>query len=234
MSQNKTIIPKSEYDLHHPIYSDNNASSEFYRPSGATINSTVISGTSNSSTPPPIPSAPDSNDHLLHDDSNSRGISLQDRVIVGVLFSISKGLIGELFPIYLGRNMIGGSSSCDIHLRERTVSDEHAVLHVRCDGYPGDCYLSITDYGSSHGTAVNQKDCRYDTLTVKDGDILTIGRHYRLSVKLFDIVKYGLYEDSDFEDIDISDNQMPTDNQSSNDFYSPSRFGVNDKRTVIG
>ncbi len=129
--------------------------------------------------------------------------------------------------------MIGNSSSCDISLKERTVSDEHAVLHIRCDGYPGDCIMSITDYGSSYGTSVNQSDCRYETLPVRDGDILTIGRHYRLVVKLFDAAKSGLFEDSNFEDMDTLGHVSSSEYQSAHNFYAPSGYGTDDKRTVI-
>lgn len=235
MSQNKTIIPESEYDLSHPTYTDLNSSSDFYRPSGAVANSTVISGMNPSSVPPPIPSNFTSREPSSPHISQERRIPLQERVIVGVLFSISKGLLGEIFPIYLGRNMVGSSPTCDICLKERTVSDEHAVLYARCDGYPGDCYLSITDYGSSHGTTVNQKDSSYETITLRDGDVVTVGRHYRLSVRLFGVAKSGLFEDSGFEDMDSSVSTGPTAYQATNDFYSPSQYGSeNTNRTVIG
>ncbi len=234
MSQNKTVIPESEYDLPRPTYMDVDSSSDLYRPTGARVNSTVIAGSNNSATPPPIPSASSTNDNRDSAEVNSRHIHLQDRVIVGALFSISKDLLGEIFPIYLGRNMIGNSSSCDVPLKERTVSDEHAVLHVRCDTYPGQCIMSITDYGSSHGTTVNHTDCRYETLAVTDGDVLTIGRHYRLVVKLFDVAKYGLFEDSNFEELNSSVDNGSTAYQEAHNYYTPSGYRPDDKRTVIG
>lgn len=233
MSQNKTVIPESEYDLHHPISSDMNSSSEFYRPSGVAANSTVISGTGFAASPP-LSSSVKQNQISEAADPNKRYIPIQERVIIGVLFSISKGLLGEIFPIYLGRNLIGTSTSADICLKEQTVSEEHAILHVRCDNYPGDCYLSITDYGSSHGTTVNHKDCRYETLPVRDGDILVIGRHYQLCVCLFDIEKSGLFEDNEFEEPDTASVSISTQYHSSGDFYSPSQSINNDNKTVIG
>lgn len=234
MSQNKTIIPESDFDFHRPTYTDLNSNSDFYRPTGAITNSTVISGMNAEATPPPLPQQVTSKNTMSPNTPQGRYIPLEERVIIGVLFSISKGLLGEIFPIYLGRNIIGSSSSCDIRLNERTVSGEHVVLHARCDEYPGECHLSVTDYGSAHGTTVNQKDCRYETLTIRDGDVLTIGRHYRLSVKLFDVTKSGLFEDTDFEDIDSTINVSANDYQSAQDFYSPSQYGSNDNRTVIG
>ena len=60
-----------------------------------------------------------------------RTIKLQDRPIIGALFSISAGIQGELFPIYVGRNTIGSSPDCDICLRETSVSAQHAILLAR-------------------------------------------------------------------------------------------------------
>lgn len=234
MSQNKTIIPESDYDFHKQTYMDMNSCSDLYRPSGAISNSTVISGMNTEPLSPPIPQQVTSGNTMTPNVSQGRHIPLQERVIIGVLFSISKGLLGEIFPIYLGRNMMGSSVSCDICLKEKTVSADHAVLYARCDEYPGESYLSVTDYGSSHGTTVNQQDCRYETLTVRDGDVLTVGRHYQLGVKLFDVAKSGLFEDSNFEDIDLSSNTSGNEFQSPQDFYSPSQHTNNDNRTVIG
>lgn len=236
MSQNKTVVPESEYDLHHTTYSDMGPNSDFYRPSGASVNSTVIAGTDISAAPPAQSVTSESTPAvgMTSDEARSRCINVQERVIIGCLFSISRGLLGEIFPIYLGRNMIGSSSTCDITLKEGSVSDEHAVLYVRCDDYPGNCTLSITDYGSYYGTSVNQKDCRYETLTVMDGDQLTIGRHYRLIVNLFEAAKHGLYEDCDFEDSDSSANDISSGSHQAQSFYSPSRLKENDSRTVIG
>lgn len=234
MSQNKTVIPESEYDIHKPNYSDMSSVSEFYRPTGSTVKSTVISGMDSETVPPPVPSSGKQNSDVILNDSHARRIPLQERVIIGVLFSISKGLLGEIFPIYLGRNMIGASADCDICLKERTVSSEHAILFARSDGYPGGCVLSLTDYGSTHGTMVNQTDGRYDTLTVNDGDVLTIGKHYRLSIKLFNVAASGLFEDDEFESMDSSQASASTYNQSISNFYSPSQNRANDdNRTVI-
>lgn len=236
MSQNKTVIPESEYDLHQPNYSDISSVSDFYRPSGAIANSTVIAG-SDTAPVPPAPATPSDSRPaapMVPADAQMRAIQVQERVIVGCLFSLSRGLLGEMFPLYLGRNMIGLASTCDITLKEGTVSDEHAVLYVRCDEYPGDCTLSITDYGSSYGTSVNSNDCRYETLPVRDGDVITIGRHYRLLVRLFDAARYGLFEDSDFQELETSDNAAPSGGSQAQDLYAPSRFRENDNRTVIG
>lgn len=238
MSQNKTVIPESEYDNQYRAYGGEMSSSvsDFYRPSGVTANNgTVISGIDNGSLNPSDKlTEAGANATAGIDESQSRSILLQERVIIGVMFSISKGLLGEIFPIYLGRNMMGSSASCDIRLGEKSVSEEHAVIFARCDGYPGECYLTVTDYGSSHGTMVNQKDCRYETMPLSDGDILTVGKHYHLCVRLFDVSKKGLYEDAGFEDIQSTSVSAYAPNPPAYDFYAPSKGGGNDNRTVIG
>lgn len=230
MSQNKTIIPDFEFDKPGHMYSDLNSNADFYRPSGTLTNSTVIAGMNSEPQNDTYPANPQPIDN---GSPNINVIQLQQRVIIGVMFSVSKGLLGEIFPIYLGRNVIGCSKSCDIRLMEKTVSEEHAVLYARSDGYPDECQLTITDYGSSHGTMINQRDCRYETSTVIDNDILTIGRHYKLMIKLFDISNARLFEDNEFEELNSSDDKSAV-HPSTNDFYAPSQSGNNDNRTVIG
>lgn len=247
MSQNKTIIPDAEFDPQASPAMESDAYADFYRPTGsAPANSrTYIAGS-------PIdaaPAAPESNEGSGSSSSNaapgaegnSRSLNMQERVVVGVLFSISKDLLGEIFPIYLGRNVIGSDPSSEICLRESTVSAEHAVLFVRRDGYPDECVMSLTDYGSAHGTVVNNRDCRYETLSVKENDVLTIGKHYRFIVKTFETGKAGLFEDPAFEQIggSASAAQPESAPQAPNfggDFYAPTSNNENDlssNRTVI-
>lgn len=236
MSQNKTIIPDFEIDNGNQMYANNiSTNSEFYMPSGSQVNSTVISGMTSENSFPQSQSTGERNQVRKEDNSQFRTIHVQDRVIVGVLFSVSKDLLGEIFPIYLGRNMIGSNESCDVRLREKTVSYEHAVLYVRSEGYPAECLMTISDYGSMHGSMVNQKDSRYETLSLRDGDLLTIGRHYKLVVKLFNIKEYGLSEDNGFEENEtVTDIDLPPSQPVVSDLYAPSATGNNDIRTVIG
>lgn len=243
MSQNKTVIPESEYDLQHPVNSDPLTSPDFYRPTGAGVsNGTVIAG--NDTAPQPgggyagpatgnCGTAPAPMGGTAPAMPQGRHIPLQERVLVGVLFSISRGLLGEVFPIYMGRNNVGSDAMCEIALREQTVSRTHAVLMARCDGYPGPCQLSLSDYGSEHGTLVNNRDCRYGMMQVNDGDVLTLGKHYRLLVRLFDTVSAGLYEDSDFTECGAGQPQYQAPQESAGDFYAPTSGG-NNNRTVIG
>lgn len=70
-------------------------------------------------------------------------------------------------------------------------------------------------------------------MTVRNGDILAVGRHYRLRVCLFNVADSGLFEDNEFEEINFESSSGS--NQPVSDFYSPSKNSVNDdKRTVIG
>ncbi len=118
----------------------------------------------------------------------ARTIKLQDRTLVGTLFSISAGIQGELFPVYIGRNTIGSSTECDICLRETSVSALHAILLARKQtNAAGEEYVSVSlmDSNSSYGTTVNGESLDFDRVTCNDGDIITIGQNYQLSLSLF-------------------------------------------------
>mgnify|MGYP004603645309 CR=1 FL=1 len=99
--------------------------------------------------------------------------------------------------------------------------------------------MTITDYNSTYGTTVNEMDARYETLLVNENDVLTIGKHYQFLVKIFDMDKARLAEDMGFED--IVENPMgtgcpyeeATDQNVSNDFYTPTPNKDNSTRTVL-
>lgn len=229
MSQNKTITSEFEYDNPKPAYTDSNPMADLYKPSGNVSNSTVIAGSEVVSTNNMVSTTP-----MTPVSPISKSIHLQERVIIGVLFSISRGLLGEIYPVYLGRNAIGSSPACDICLSERTVSEEHAVLFARSDGYPAECHVTLTDYGSMQGSTVNQQDCRYETLKVLENDIISIGAHYKLVLKLFNASVSGLYENGEFENMSSATNISKQKSTVTNDFYAPSGNGNNETRTVIG
>ncbi|MGN0213306.1 MAG: FHA domain-containing protein [Muribaculaceae bacterium] len=117
-----------------------------------------------------------------------RAVKLQSRPIVGVLYSISAGIDGELFPIYIGRNSIGSDLSCDICLRETSVSEQHGVLLARKqmneDGE--ECVtLILSDNSSRYGTSVNGESIFSERTVCANGDIIAIGQNYLLAVALF-------------------------------------------------
>ena len=80
---------------------------------------------------------------------------------------------------------------------------------------------------------------RYETLPVNENDVLTIGKHYQFLIKIFDVEKARLTEDMGFEE--LTDNSMVTGypyeeatNQNvSNDFYTPTQNKDNSSRTVL-
>lgn len=233
MSQNKTIVPGVDYDNPGSNEYDEAALSSLYTRSGNNDNRTCIAGT-----PGQAITAPDMSG-LAVADRGTRQITMQNRVIVGCLFSVSHGLLGEMFPLYLGRNTIGQAPECDVCLREKTVSPEHAILYIRKEGNPIHFNMTITDYNSTNGTEVNGIDARYETLGIKENDVISIGRHYKLLIKTFNVEEANLGEDEDFEETGmtaagsatIEDAQPTTDIQ--DNFYSSSRNSNDSSRTVI-
>lgn len=130
-------------------------------------------------------------------------VEIQNRPMIGVLYSISAGIEGELFPVYVGRNTIGSDPSCDICLLETSVSAAHGVLLARkqIDDF-GEEYISVTlsDNNSSYGTMVNSERLSFEKMECKDGDIITIGQNYVLILSLFNAIN-KLTVASDFERI---------------------------------
>lgn len=233
MSQNKTVIPGVDYNS----YDEANAESLYgnmYSRSTDDDKRTFVPDVSSQPSASPVGVL----GHNIQAATNgiggsTRQITLQERVVVGVLFSVSRGLLGEIFPLYLGRNIIGQTANSDVTLSERTVSPAHAILHTKKSehGYEAE----ITDFNSVFGTRVNEEDARYDTLPVKENDIITIGSHYKFVVKFFDIEQHGMTEDADFDDTGDNTHANTQNNSDiSNDFYRPSsKENEDSSRTVI-
>ncbi len=162
-----------------------------------------------------------------HCDSNI--IQLQKRPVVGVLYSISAGEEGELFPVYAGRNTIGSDFSCDICLRESSVSALHGILLARKQvNEEGGEYMSVmlSDSNSEYGTTVNGEKVNFERVVCSDGDVIGIGQNYVLVLSLFNaldklFVAYGFDRLPDEENADennklIQDkNGNPTEDTSS-------------------
>ena len=232
MSQNKTIVPGVDYDNHNDSQ-DDLVYGGLYSRSGDDSQRTYVPGMRQQpSSVLPNNSVVSNSPILQNQRENNRQIVMQERVVVGVLFSISRGLLGELFPVYLGKNIIGLTPNCDISLKEKTVSPEHAILHTRKT--ETGLEASITDFNSTFGTQVNETDARYETIPVKENDIITIGSHYQFVIKFFDMEKCGLAEYLDFED-PSSENIGEYNNITSADvdFYRPTKEEGDSSRTVI-
>lgn len=115
-------------------------------------------------------------------------VRLQNRPLIGVLYSISAGIEGELFPVYVGRNTIGSDPSCDICLRESSVSAKHGMLLARKQSNEeGKEYIKVilSDTNSSYGTILNGERLNFEKVTCSDGDVITIGQNYVLVLSLF-------------------------------------------------
>ena len=119
-------------------------------------------------------------------------IRLQNRPLIGVLYSISAGIEGELFPVYVGRNTIGSDLSCDICLRETSVSAQHGIILARKQtNEEGNEYINVilSDNNSSYGTSVNGERLNFERITCFDGDVITIGQNYVLILSLFNALE---------------------------------------------
>lgn len=171
-------------------------------------------------------------------------IKLQNRPIAGVLYSVSRDVCGEMFPVYVGRNTIGSDPQSDIYLSEETVSPNHAVLLIRqiCneDG-ERQVTMNITDYDSEYGTAVNGQALGYDRQTLKGNEIIQIGNSYYFLFVALDAAPYGLGQVPGFAPIPRQDSE-PAPFQPINEIYMPVRnepiypsvVGQEDERTFYG
>lgn len=119
-------------------------------------------------------------------------IQSQAKPVIGFLYSISKTLSGEFWPLYVGQNTIGSSSDCDIVLSEATVSQEHAVLVIRKMKSPEKVIASLTDARSTNGTIRNGQSLGFSAEECFNGDVLTFGDNYTCLLILIDSASSGL------------------------------------------
>lgn len=232
MSQNKTIVPNTfSESVSNNTELDASVYNSLYRPHTNAIDSgkTVVADCDNNS-------LSGISEKIQHPLESTRTITVKERVVVGVLYSISRSIIGDIFPIYLGTNRVGSDAACDIVLKEMSVSDYHALITVWKD--EDDKYnMNIQDNNSYYGTYIGSEMVDYESRMVHDGDILSFGRHYKLLVRLFN-TDTMLYEDIEFEPMaekmpkkkskydDIEDNLV-------SDFYAPTKKTEDSTRTVL-
>ncbi len=170
-------------------------------------------------------------------------IDLQERPLAGILFSVSRNSTGEIFPLYVGRNTIGSEPECDVYLPEDTVSSNHAVLLVRM--LPNNeggrtMSVSITDYDSEFGTAVNGMAVEYDSMPLSGMERIMIGNAYDLLFIPLDQNSLGLVPANSFRGLPRRDSR--TETLGSNAFYAPasdeeiypSAVGEEDEQTFYG
>jgi pSer/pThr/pTyr-binding forkhead associated (FHA) protein len=128
--------------------------------------------------------------------------------IVGFLYSVSRTSVGEFWPLYIGQNLIGSSSECDIVLHEATVSQRHAILHINKMKKPEKIEATISDCQSTNGTMVNGNSVSVARPPeCVNGDIITIGENYELVFILIDVKAYGLTQSESFMAVGQNDNK---------------------------
>lgn len=192
MSQNKTVIQGLEVD-NKPQQAPQqgpNATGFYARGNSAPHNGTVVSGMMENPTPTPnpvaAPSAPASKNVV------------PGKPVVGFLYSVSRTMVGEFWPLYLGKNTIGNDGSSIITLAEGTVSREHATLRVLRDKFSGKISAWLIDTMSTNGTYVNNVMVGATPVDCKNGDIITIGDNYQLYLVLIDASALNLKVSEEF------------------------------------
>lgn len=178
MSQNKTVIPGLE----------NAAQSSQGVQSGATSyapydGKTVVPG--------------------ITQGNSASTVVVNNKPIVGFLYSISRTGYGEFWPLRVGPNSIGRSKNCDIYLPEGTVSEQHAEFVIHLMKNPEKVSAAIYDQRSTCGTMINGESLGFEPRECVNGDIITIGDHYDLFVILVDVKKLGLKVCDAFIPVDV-------------------------------
>ena len=120
----------------------------------------------------------------------------------GFLFSISKGVVGEYWPLHQGKNTIGSSPKCDICLPEATVSEEHASITIRILENQEKTIASLKDTDSTNGTKINGVDVDFDANKCKNGDVIRFGSNYECALILIDTQEMGLKVAENFIPLD--------------------------------
>ena len=126
--------------------------------------------------------------------------------LFGFLFSVSKSMAGEYWPLMLGANTIGRGPANSINLGEATVSETHASIHVISRA--NKLIVYIKDDQSKTGTLLNGELLRGEA-DLKSGDIITIGEHYELYVVLINAFDHGLKEKEGFTAVQAGPGPIP-------------------------
>ena len=215
MSQNKTVVPGMESGGQRRNNPHSDYSTDFYArdtQASSTSRGTVVPGMRPNANNSRQPSSSRTSDFMY---SRPQG----NKPILGFLYSISRQGIGECWPLYLGPNTIGSSPTCNICLREGTVSREHAILMVRKLKNPEKTIASLEDTHSTNGTMLNGESLSFSQVECKNGDIITIGESYELVAFLIDVKALGLKVADNF--IPIDEPEMPYPNYDYEDPYAP-------------
>lgn len=189
MSNNKTVIPGLSEPTSSPAYNGMPNANPSYSPyDGRTVIPGINSGVASSA-----PAA----------------TSVNNKPVVGFLYSISRTGYGEFWPLRVGPNSIGRSKKCDIYLPEATVSELHAELVVHKMKNPEKVIAAIYDQRSTCGTMINGESLGFEPRECVNGDIITIGDHYDLYVVLIDVKLLGLNVCHAFIPVDVEQLNAP-------------------------
>lgn len=93
---------------------------------------------------------------------------LKERPLSGWLAVIEGNLQGEAFHLYEGRNIVGASPPCDIHIPDEGVQAQHLSIRISPNRW------MLTDFDTESGTFLNEKQIYRNEL--KDGDKIRIGK----------------------------------------------------------
>lgn len=205
MSQNKTVIQGLEAADTKPggLGSGNN----FYtRGQNAPAKGTVVPGMMNAAQ---YDSGNSSNQYNNGQQVKTPKQTITGKPVVGFLYSVSRTSLGEFWPLHLGRNTIGQNKESDIVLSEGTVSLNHAVIITR-QGKNG-IIAAIKDTESTNGTFINDEPIDFSAEECHNGDIITIGNHYKFVFILVDAAKLGLAPDGEFIVVESGDEDNQDD-----------------------
>lgn len=178
MSQNnKTRVPGMEYDEREKVPTSSVYSRGAYQGEQSTGNGrkTIVPGMENNETL-----------------STGGDKSVNSKPIRGFLYSISRGIVGEFWPLHQGKNTIGSTPECDIYLPEATVSENHASITIRIMEKQGNTIAALKDTESTNGTFLNGEQLDFDSNTCKNGDVIRFGLNYECLLLLIDTKESGL------------------------------------------
>lgn len=129
-------------------------------------------------------------------------LEFQSRPVAGILYSISRSQLGEIFPVYVGRNTIGNNPESDIYLSEATVAPNHALLLIRMITFPDGSVkvtMSISDQGSDYGTRINGVRLDEEVSGLSPNDLVSVGNAYKFLFIPLDPHVSGLNVAEDFK-----------------------------------
>lgn len=125
--------------------------------------------------PSPLPQPPEPMPSAVAPAAQAGG-----RVLRGFLVSFQSNPLGEFWPLYGGRTLVGRSNSgeaLDVPLADATISSRHGAFVID----PGSGSIQIEDTGSTNGTFVNDEHLGFNgRRELRDGDRVRFGGYTTL------------------------------------------------------